>query len=140
MTLEEIIARSGDSKLLGYTFASGLLEIQLEHDELDQILTLRIPTDFVYGGTLSKDDDIFLNCRIELIRLADVLTVENGFYVPKSDFGGFMWEVKNGVSLAYGRKAPEFKYLLSAIGYTRLISCLIPDLASVEWILSKYEF
>ncbi len=61
ITLEEIISRSGDFQLLGYSFDNDVLEVRLEHDELDQVLTLRIPTDVVYRETLSKNNDIFLS-------------------------------------------------------------------------------
>lgn len=133
ITLEEIISRSGDSTLLGYFFDNGLLEVRLEHDELDQILTLRIPTDFVYGRALPKDtNDNILNCRLELIRLTDVLNIEKGFYVPSLDFGGFMQEVRQGFSLAYGHKVSEVQWLFRTMNYTKLIICLISDLALVQ--------
>jgi hypothetical protein len=130
---EELVAHSGNSQLLGYEFADGTLTIHLDIDELDGLYAINIPTHFVYGEKLSVERSDLRNCRLDLIELSEILDVERGVYIPNRDFRVMLSEVHCGASLAYGASYSEFKWLLSAIGHSRLLSCLITDLDHVSW-------
>lgn len=134
LRFEELIAHSENSRLLGYEFADGVLNIHLEIDELDGLYVISIPTNFVYGEKLSLERDDLRLCRLDLLELREILDVDaGGVYIPNSNFEIMMNEVQCGASLAYGENCLQAKWLLSAIGYSRLLSCLITDLDHVRW-------
>ena len=66
--------------------------------------------------------------------ISQVLLVSNGVYVPTLDFGKFMQEAKANYNLAYGKKASQWKYLFSLIGYGPLVSCLLSNLDAISII------
>jgi hypothetical protein len=129
---EELVASSNNSQLLGYEFADGILILHLEIDELDGIYAINIPTNYVNGEQLSENHDL-RSCHLDLIELSEILDVYGGVYVPNANFEIMMSEVQCGVSLAYGHPCTETKWLLSAMGHSRLLSCLISDLELVRW-------
>ncbi len=130
---EELIASSTNSQLLGYEFADGILTLHLEIEELDGIYVINIPTNYVYGENLSSESHDLRSCRLDLTELSEILDVYGSVYVPNANFEIMMSEVQCGVSLAYGQTCTEVKWLLSAIGYSRILSCLISDLDHVSW-------
>lgn len=133
ISFEELITSSAHSKLLGYEFADGILTLHLEIDELDGIYVINIPTNYVYGENLSSESHDLRSCHLDLIDLSEILDVYGGVYVPNANFEIMMSEVQCGVSFAYGQTCAEAKWLLSAIGYSRILSCLISDLEHVRW-------
>ena len=130
---EELVARSTNAQLLGYEFADGVLTIHLEIDELDGIYVINIPTNYVYGEKISFENNDLRSCRLDLIELSEILDVDGDIYVPNANFEIMISEMQSGVSLAYGSSCSEAKWLLSAVGYSRLLSCLIGDLEHVSW-------
>jgi len=135
MELTELIKRSGDSKLDGYKYSDGVLAVKLIYGELEHQIQILIKTDSLIFDhqNLQRDDKVFRTCRIETIELKGKLSIENGFYVPSSNFSKFMQEVRSGFSLAYGRKASEVKFLFSLIGYGRLVSCTISGFDQIDF-------
>jgi hypothetical protein len=76
------------------------------------------------------------------VNLNEVLETSHDYYVPNSNFGAMMKEVRSGTSLAYGKKCSQFKWLLSITGYSRLLSCLVEDpdrIVCYSSITSKLE-
>jgi hypothetical protein len=130
---EELVARSTNSQLLGYEFADGVLTIHLEIDELDGLYVINIPTNYVYGEKISFENNDLRRCRLDLLELSEILDIDGDVYVPNANFEIMMSEMQSGVSLAYGSSCSEAKWLLSAVGYSRLLSCLISDLEHVSW-------
>lgn len=130
MNLEQLITKSGDSQLISYHFSNSLLSITLDFDELDSLVTIKIPTSFL---RVSKtDSSIPLTCHLELLRVDEKLATANTRYVPNSDFGQMMNEIRSGLSLAYGRKKTGNEFVLNVVSYERLISCLIDNLEDVQ--------
>jgi hypothetical protein len=130
---EELVAHSTQTQLLGYEFADGVLTIHLEIDELDGLYVINIPTNYVYGEKVSFGNHDLRNCRLDLLELSEILDVDGDIYVPNANFEVMISEMRSGVSLAYGSSCTEAKWLLSATGYSRLLSCLISDLKHVSW-------
>jgi hypothetical protein len=132
MRINELVTQSGDSKLISYDFSDGILVINLEVDDLDDSIVVKVPTNIVYGKDISKKDSFLTTCRLELIELEEILNSVNGYYIPSSDFGGMMKEVRSGASLAYGQNCSQFKWLLKITGYSDLVSCLVANLEEIE--------
>jgi hypothetical protein len=131
MKIDDLIAKSGDSKLISYDFSDGILSIYLDLDEIDDLVVIKVITNSVYGEQLSRKDDVLMTCRVELIELNETLCKINDYYVPSSNFGIMMKEVRSGASLAYGKKCSQSRWLLNVTGYSRLLSCLVEDLDKV---------
>jgi hypothetical protein len=132
MRINELVTRSGDSKLISYHFSNGVLEVSLEIDDIDDLIVIKIPTNFVHGEKFQEQDKIFATCRIDLIELGKILDSTNGYYIPNSDFGKMMKETRGGASLAYGQNCAKFKWLFRVTGYSHLISCLSEDLDKIN--------
>jgi len=131
--LDDIIGHSGDSIFRGYLYSEGVLILDLELAELNREIKLRIKTgDMSFDNRHSNDSiDIHKTCRIEM-RALDILSQENGVYIPPKNFGKLMHESRLNYQLAYGKKSSNFKYIFSLTGYTNLVSCLISDLNAIS--------
>lgn len=134
LNLEYIIDNSGDSIIESYSYSEGVLTIVLELFEIDNRIELTIKTDsLAFDKSLMKlVDERLAICRIEMVELSSILTIENNIYISAKPFGQFMNECKANYNLAYGKKSNELKYIFSLVGYGRLISCLLSDLKSIE--------
>jgi hypothetical protein len=136
MNINDIVERSGDSVLCDCTFSNGIMSLCLEMDELDSILVLSIQTKKIECININSLSDIEKNCHIELIRINDVLEIENGYYIAEKSFSNFMKCCKKGFNLAFGLKSSEATFLLSIIGYSRLITCVIENISKdLKWEL-----
>lgn len=136
INLQQLINKSGDSKLLNYEYQSGILKFTLEMDELDCDITIEIITNTLKTEPIKGENKILQTCRLELTDLATVLQAENNVFVPHKDFGRFMQEIKSNVYLGYGYKTKAKVWLFSIVGYQRLISCIVEDLNSIRWTIS----
>lgn len=134
--LDEIINNSGDSILEKYSYSEGTLTIDLDLTELDKKVKIRIRTDSLSFNDyyLNKKGDLYRTCRVELQELVNTLSLENGIYVPSKDFGRLMSETKLRLNLAYGKKSSEIRYIFSLVGYDRIITCTVRDLACINII------
>ena len=112
ITIDELIAYSGDSTLLDYSYKNNVLSVRLEFSEVDKIVIIDIPTNEMSIQTPKKFDIVFLNCFIELNPLTDLLGTENGVYIPANDFGKMMKETRLNLNLAYGLKVSEYRYII----------------------------
>lgn len=133
MTLADVVSNSGDSELESYAYAEGRLQLVLVLGENDQKVVLSLLTDHLAfaGGALAHKDGSFRTCFLAIEDLSQVLSVENGVYVPAPGFGKLMQQTRANYHLAYGRKAAEWKHLLSLVGHGRLVSCLVADVAAI---------
>lgn len=119
ITLDEIIGKSGDSELLDlkYDCAKNLLEFTLDMDELNTKMSFQVVTKEIRFGKVDSDIKV---CRLELISLTDELTINNGIYVPSTDFPKLMQEIKKGFNLVYGKRISEVSHLVSLIGVGKI--------------------
>lgn len=133
-TLDKIIHNSGDSILDKYSYSDGILTIDLDLTELDKKVKIRIRTDSLSFNDyyVNKTEDLYRTCRIEFQELLNILSLENSIYVPSKDFGRLMSETRLRLNLAYGKKSSEIKYIFSLVGYDRLITCTVSDLACIN--------
>ncbi|SDD43426.1 hypothetical protein [Niabella drilacis] len=130
LNLKYIVENSGDSILENYNYSGGVLMINLYLSDLEKKVLIEIRTDEMSFKNyyLDQAEELYKTCRIEVQALSDILSVENGIYVPSGNFGKFMNEKKTNRHLAYGEKITAKKYIFSLVGYDRLISCLVFDL------------
>ena len=133
MTFADVVSNSGDSVLESYTYAEGRLLLVLVLGENDQKVALSLPTDHLVfaGAALANKEGSYRTCFLAIEDLSLVLSVENGVYVPAPGFGQLMQQTRANYHLAYGQKAAEWTHLLSLVGYGRLISCLVADVAAI---------
>jgi len=123
---------SGDSELLSFVYRDNLLTIHLHCDELDQEYKININTNNVITDLPShRSKNLYSNCRIEIEKLPDVLDTNNNYYVPPQDFGQLMNVSKKHLNYAFGKKAQDYKYLFSLIGYSRLLTCVVRNLNDI---------
>ncbi|HLK96897.1 MAG TPA: hypothetical protein VK364_03930 [Hymenobacter sp.] len=127
MKLEELIAISGDSELLSHTYTDGFITIKILLYEDDSVVSIFMNTD-----TVQVNHAVFMNksnsfrCgRLEIKEIS--LEINNGCFMPPTDFVSLMKDVRSGFTLAYGRSEKDVRYILSFIGSGRLLSCLISD-------------
>jgi len=135
MNITEIISKSGDAELLEYEYFEGKLIFRLRLDELEKDISFQVKTNaMTFGISTLKNKDIALRtCRLELKDLELTLTSQNGYYTPGPRFENLMNETKNGYHLAYGKKVKDFKYILSIVGSTILMSCLLSNINDIEY-------
>ncbi len=131
-TLDELIARSAGARLISYTFESKELRFQLYLEGDGQLLAVAVPTDTVHGRTVSTSPERS-TCKIELFDLARYLPSLGGRYVPAPDPALFVDHARDRLTLAFGRRTSEFRYLLNLRGKYPLLACLVGDLADIRW-------
>src|SRR5271170_6084166 len=136
MTLEALVGKSGDSRLLDYRYANGRLFFTLAMEAFDAEVPFEIETDQVRAGALGVER-AQRQCRIELLELAGTLKTEDGRFVPAAGLPGLMRETSSGASLAYGLKASEAKWVLNLRGSTLLLSCLLAAPDKIRWTLGS---
>ncbi|UOQ55369.1 hypothetical protein [Hymenobacter cellulosivorans] len=125
MTLEELVAASGDAKLLSYHYAEGILFLLLLLDEPDTVVEVKIRTQLLQTGSELPATSPWC-CHLGRIELEPIkLEVVNGHYMPPPSFVELMKDTRSGQGLAYGSKASAVGYLFSLVGSSRVLSCLI---------------
>jgi hypothetical protein len=135
-SFHQLIAKTGDSQLIGCRFQNGIATLELELYDVDSTVQINLPTRFIFAEKLdfTHPDDISLICRLEIIELGIFLHTQHGYYMPPADFADVMKQTRRGLSLAYGQKQSEAKWLVNAIGYDRLFSCLLKEINDVRWV------
>jgi hypothetical protein len=134
LNLEYLVSNSDETILKEYSYSGGILTINLELTEIDKKVMLKIKSSHLSFDSfyLEKKEELYRTCRIEIQDLSEILSTQNGIYVPSNVFGILMNESRSNYNLAYGKKSSELKYVFSLIGYGKLVSCLISDLNSIE--------
>ena len=133
LTINDLIAQSGDSFLREYQYESGILSFVLEYDEDDTEVVVKVKADLVKFNVKNESNPITRTCRLEIIDLSKILNTKNGYYIPSNDFGKFMNEIRNGANLAYGKKAKGTEFLLVIIGHEPLIICTLNNLSDITF-------
>ena len=131
LKLGDLVAGSENSQLIGYSFENKSLGLQLFHATAG-LVHFQIPTDTVHGRSVPTDRRR-ATCRIDLIDLGKTLSVVEGRYAPPTDLARFLRHAQTRTTLAYGRRASEYRWLLLVKGDYPLLACLVGDLTEIEW-------
>ena len=132
VTLEEIVAKSGDSEFLRYYYDDGKLIVELELDELDVLAIFNIRTKAIIATSISDKDLPCRICYINLFKLSETLTRDKGRYLPANDFPTLMKHEREGINLAYGKKADDVEFILQFRGAEVLLACLIGNKGDIQ--------
>ncbi len=130
--LDELIAGSAGSQLISYAFENKELKFQLFHEGTQSLLAFSAATDTVHGRTVSHDPTRAL-CRIELVDLESKLFLRDGRYLPPTEPEQFLDHAQGRVTLAYGRRGSEVRWLVRLQGQYPLLAFLVRDLADLHW-------
>jgi hypothetical protein len=131
-TLDEVIARSAGARLISYTFENKELRFQLYLEGDGHLLAVAVPTDTVHGRTVAAESERS-TCRMEVYELSRYLPTLRGRYVPPPDVSLFVDHARERLTLAYGRRTEEYRYLLLLKGKYPLLACLVGDQAEIRW-------
>ena len=131
MKFDELVEISGDSILSAVQFDGRTLQLQLELED-DQSVSVSIPTSSLQTALPSSDDKVLRTCHLQALELSAILDQSNGYFVPPNQFAALMKNRNNGAWLGYGTKTTDAKYLVSAVGYSRLVSCIVQDLGVID--------
>jgi hypothetical protein len=131
-SLDSLIAGSPESQLISYSFESKELRFQLFHSAASGLLTFFVPTDTVYGRTVSADPKRSV-CRIALFDLARDLPIKSGRYTPPEATQKLFDHARDRLTLAYGRRATDCRWLFSLKNDITLLACLVQDLPDIRW-------
>jgi hypothetical protein len=129
---EDIARMIEDSRLVSYTFENKLLRFQLFHPETSRLYTFTTPTDTVHGRTITSETSRS-SCKIRLIDLKQRLRINHDRYFPPADSPSLLRDARERVTLAYGRRSVEHRWLLNLEGEYPLLSCLLLDTAMIAW-------
>lgn len=129
---EDLARRIASTQLLSYTFENKQLRFQLYHDDSARLYTFALPTDTVHGRTVSPSPDRSL-CSIRIVDLDRRLDIRHDRYFPPSDAKLLITDARERVSLAYGRRCGEYRWLVNLQAEYALLSFLVRDLAEIRW-------
>lgn len=133
-SLDELIAKSGESVLTGYYFSSALLTLSLELGDDDVDVQIAVKTHALrVSETVNNGHQLHHHCWLELKDVSKTLKVQNECYVPSTNFGVMMQEIRQGLSLAYGHRKNSNLHLFSVRSGVPLITCLIQSVNDVSW-------
>ncbi|WP_151962493.1 hypothetical protein [Acinetobacter oleivorans] len=118
MSLLEITENSDDSKLLDLSCDQDEITLTIAHDYFDKIIRITFPFQNFFSSFSSKSDGI---CFLSIENIKDTLNVKNGFYIPSTDFGDFMYDVREGNSSGYGLRESKFKNFFKVIGSFKVV-------------------
>jgi hypothetical protein len=115
---EELTQRIENSQLLAYVFESKQLRFQLYHMKSARLYSFSAPTDTVHGRTVSSTITRS-TCSIRLVDLEDAKLLLN--------------DAKERITLAYGRRRDDYRWLVNLQGEYTLLSFLVGDLSEIRW-------
>lgn len=120
----ELVAHSDESVLLGYKFSGGTLHVSLRMSNVDEFtVDVSARTEIVIANVPASEGPAYRTCFIELIKPVDELsTNQHGLYIPSTNFGKMIKEIRSGLGLVYGRHINEVEYILRFRG-NLLVAC-----------------
>jgi hypothetical protein len=131
-SLDAIAAGSSGSLLISYAFESKELRFQIFHESVGKLVVFEVPTDTVHGRSIPPDPSRSI-CRIDLIELGEKLAIRDGRYHPPDSSAQFLDHARSRLTLAYGRRSSEYRWLLRLQGQYPLLACLVHDPAEIRW-------
>ena len=133
LSIESIVKNSGDAVFEDYSYFRGILTLFINLTDIDMKVELTMSTEHLSFNHfyIQKTEALYKNCRIVVQELSNFISIENGVYIPAGKFGDLMKESRANHNLAYGKKALQYKYLFSLVGYDNLVSCLLSNLSCI---------
>ncbi len=122
--LEDLISKSSEVEIESFSYDGKLLNIKCYFDEIDRDVLIRIVTKRLVCSDFGDSVDYVVPCHIKLIKVDSKLEAKNGRFIANQQFGKFMSEVRQGLSLAYGLKE---NFIFQLKSYEPVISCLVND-------------
>ena len=122
-----LIAQSGDATVLALHHEQQYLHIQLQLFETDDIIHLKIKTQYLINTYTGQQT----TCYLQLRELEQSLQIQHGVYLASPHFIDFMQETKNGFHLAYGLRVSQYHYLFSLLGDFQC-HAVVRDLQDIE--------
>ncbi|WP_189075119.1 hypothetical protein, partial [Deinococcus sedimenti] len=117
------------------SYGAGILAIQIGHDDLG-LIEILVSTNALL---LAQSEEGWSNevhrrgTRLEWHRVVDHVAIDQGHFVPPSNFGQLMNDTRVGRHLSYGLKADPSLHVVTLAGYTRWVRCLCADLSTIKW-------
>lgn len=118
ISLLEIIKSSDNSKLLDLSCGQDEIVLTIAHGNFDKTIRITFPFQNFFSSFSSKSDGI---CFLSIENIKDTLNVKNGVYIPSTDFGDFMYDVREGNSSGYGLRESKFKIFFKVIGSFKVV-------------------
>jgi hypothetical protein len=128
----EIAAFLERSQLVHYRFENKQLYFQLFHEGSARLYTFHVTTDTVHGRSIVAESSRS-DCSMLLIDLGQRLEVKHGRYFPPTDSKQILQDARDRVTLAYGRRSNEHRWLLNLEGEYPLLSFLVQNLDEIQW-------
>lgn len=124
-----LVQLSGDSNLLAVSSLDNMLCLKISAGENMEEYELNVPVQLLeINFKRSQKDSLKATFHIECINPNERLRIENGFYVPSSDFGNLMKEKRLSLSLFYGLKSMDSYRLVLLKGYENLLAFVCEDI------------
>ncbi len=133
MKIQDIIKISGDSYLENYGYSDGIIKLQLELDELDRKILIKIKSSTMFFNVPEDKEPAYRTCYMELTQLLEVLNLKNNIYVPSDDFGSFMKEKRNNLNLVYGSNSKENEFIFSLCSDIKIVSVVINKIEDISF-------
>lgn len=118
ISLLEIIKSSDNSKLLDLSCGQDEIALTIAHGNFDKTIRITFPFQNFFSSFSSKSDGI---CFLSIENIKDILNVKNEVYIPSTDFGDFMYDVREGNSSGYGLRESKFKIFFKVIGSFKVV-------------------
>ncbi|WP_023270544.1 hypothetical protein, partial [Acinetobacter gyllenbergii] len=93
MNVLEIIKNSDYSKLLSLSCDENEVSLIIAHEYLGKTIRLTFPFENFFNSFSSKSDGI---CFLSIEDIESQLGIKNGVYIPATDFGDFMYKMREG--------------------------------------------
>jgi hypothetical protein len=129
---EELAQVIENSLLISYVFENKQLRFQLFHLDSSRLYSFSMPSDTVHGRSVSGDR-LRSTCSIRLIDLRKRLETRYDRYFPPADSRQILCDARDRVTLAYGRRCVEHRWLINLQGDYPLLTCLVRELDEIEW-------
>ena len=111
---------------------NGNFKIVLEIEAIDETIQFAFKTHRAELDIPESENLAFRTCSIEFTALEELLDIENGIYIPKSEFADFMQQNRQHLNLAYGLRQRDYRWILSFKGSSRLASFIIKTEHDIE--------
>jgi hypothetical protein len=129
---EQLALRLANLQLVSYVFESKQLRFQLFHLDSARLYSFTLPTDTVHGRTISPLPARSM-CSISLVDLERRLDIRHDRYYPPGDAKMILEDAREQITLAYGRRRDEHRWLVNLQGEYTLLSFLVRDLSEIRW-------
>ena len=126
-----LLSLCSEATLNHWSFEEQRLSVNLTTYDDDE-LNIHIVTDTVHSLPLFSNKSLNI-CRLSMQDMHEILSSQNGYYIPPNDFSSLMKFAGKHYSLYYGRK-DRVKYNVSFLGNENFLSCPVISLDNdITW-------